>query len=68
MGRIRQRIIKNTAFELLRDYGDRFTKDFKHNREVVKELVGVEGSVMRNRIAGFVTRLKRREEASKEPG
>ncbi|MFQ5800647.1 MAG: 30S ribosomal protein S17e [Candidatus Hydrothermarchaeales archaeon] len=58
---MRQRMIKNTATELLRLYGDRFTTDFKHNRDVLKELLDLEGTVMRNRIAGFVTRLKRRE-------
>jgi len=60
LGRIKQRIVKNTAEELLRRYGDRFTTDFKHNRDLLKELLNVEGSVMRNRIAGLVTRMKRR--------
>ncbi len=54
-------MIKNTASELLRMYGDRFTVDFKHNRDVVKDLIDVEGTVMRNRIAGYLTRLKRHE-------
>lgn len=62
MGRVRQKIIKNTARELLKEHGDRFTTDFKRNRDVLKELLDLEGTVMRNRIAGFVTRLKRREE------
>jgi small subunit ribosomal protein S17e len=57
-------MIKNTATELLRLYGDRFTSDFKHNRDAIKELIDVEGNVMRNRIAGYLTRLKRREETS----
>jgi small subunit ribosomal protein S17e len=54
-------MIKNTASELLRLHGDRFTIDFKHNRDVLKELLDVEGTVMRNRIAGYLTRLKRRQ-------
>lgn len=60
MGRVRQSLIKNTAFELVQEHGDKFTLDFKHNRDVVKEMVDIEGTVMRNRIAGYVTRLKRR--------
>ncbi len=60
MGRVRQKMIKNTAFKLLKENGDRFTIDFKHNRDAVKDLIDVEGTVMRNRIAGYLTRLKRR--------
>ncbi len=61
MGRVRQSMIKNTAAELLRLHSDRFTADFKHNRDELKELLDVEGTVMRNRIAGYLTRLKRRQ-------
>jgi small subunit ribosomal protein S17e len=57
-------MIKNTANELLKEYGDQLTTDFKHNRDVLKDLIDVEGTVMRNRIAGYVTRLKRREASS----
>ncbi|RMF88894.1 MAG: 30S ribosomal protein S17e [Methanobacteriota archaeon] len=64
MGRVRQRIIKNTAAELVKTYGDRFTTDFKHNRDVLKELLNLEGTLMRNRIAGAVTRIKRQESLS----
>jgi small subunit ribosomal protein S17e len=68
LGRVRQRIIKNTASELLKLHGERFTTDFKHNRDVLKELLNVEGTVMRNRIAGFVTRLKRKEVSVQKSG
>lgn len=57
-------MIKNMAAELLRLHGDKFTLDFKHNRDVLKELLDVEGSVMRNRIAGYLTRLKRRQDSA----
>jgi small subunit ribosomal protein S17e len=57
-------LIKNTAFDLVQEHGDKFTTDFKHNRDVVKEIVDIEGTVMRNRIAGYITRLKRRDNSS----
>jgi small subunit ribosomal protein S17e len=57
-------LIKNTAFDLVQEHGDKFTTDFKHNRDVVKEIVDIEGTVMRNRIAGYITRLKRRDISS----
>lgn len=67
MGRVRQKMIKNTAKELLQLYGDRFTNDFKNNRDTIKGLIDVEGSVIQNRIAGYLTRLKRQESTPSSP-
>jgi small subunit ribosomal protein S17e len=64
LGRVRQKMIKNTAAKLLRLHSDLFTTDFKHNRDAIKDLIDVEGTVMRNRIAGYLTRLKRRESSN----
>jgi len=59
MGRIRQHMIKSTAFELLRRYGDLFTVDYDANKKVVDSLIEVEGKKTVNRIAGYLTRLKK---------
>jgi small subunit ribosomal protein S17e len=74
MGRIRQTYIKRVAIELIAKYGDQFTGDFYENREKVKQytdLVVRDGDKekilykrMLNRIAGYVTRYKKRKRQS----
>lgn len=58
MGNIRPTYIKRVAFELLRLHPDAFTTDFDHNKVKVGELTDVSTTMMRNRIAGYVTRRK----------
>jgi small subunit ribosomal protein S17e len=59
MGNIRPTYIKRVALELVRLYPEQFTEDFEHNKRVVAELTDVSSSTMRNRIAGYVTRLQK---------
>jgi len=61
MGNIRQTYIKRVAFELLRTHPDLFTKDFDTNKQLVGELTDAQSKELRNRIAGYATRLKQRE-------
>jgi small subunit ribosomal protein S17e len=58
MGNIRPTYIKRVAIELVRLYPDTFTTDFAHNKVKVSELTDVSTVMMRNRIAGYVTRYK----------
>jgi small subunit ribosomal protein S17e len=60
MGNIRPTYIKRVAIELIKKYNDEFTKDFQHNKMKVAELTDVESVTMRNRIAGYITRHKRK--------
>lgn len=60
MGNIRQTYIKRVALELLRKHGDLFTTDFETNKQLVGELTDTTSKQLRNRIAGYVTRLKQR--------
>ena len=62
MGRVRPTYIKRVAIELVRNYSDRFTEDFDHNKKVVAELTDVGSITMRNRIAGYVTRFREQEQ------
>lgn len=62
MGKIRPTYIKRVAHELVRNHADRFTEDFQHNKEMVDALTDVTSVTMRNRIAGYVTRLKKGQE------
>lgn len=57
MGNIRQTNIKNTAIELLEKYPEQFVVgDFQHNKLKVGELTDVTSKLLRNRIAGYITR------------
>ncbi len=56
MGNIRPTYIKRIALELAQKYPALFNEDFENNKELVSKLTNVESIVMRNRIAGYVTR------------
>lgn len=58
MGNIRQTYIKRVALELLRKHGELFTNEFQTNKEQVQRLTDITSKQLRNRIAGYVTRLK----------
>ncbi len=57
MGKVRIRLVKRTARELLEKYPDLFTADFEHNKQVVKKLVVTDSKHVRNKIAGYITHL-----------
>ena len=63
MGNIRPTYIKRVAIELVKQYASEFTEDFEHNKKKVSELCDVSSILMRNRIAGYVTRYRQRETA-----
>ena len=56
MGNIRQKYIKRTALELLEKFPNEFSEDFQFNKDKVGKLTDVSTKIMRNRIAGYVTR------------
>jgi len=57
LGNIRQTHIKNIANTLLATYPKEFkANDFDHNKKKVAELTDVESIMLRNRIAGYITR------------
>lgn len=61
MGNIRQTYIKRVALELLRKHEELFTQDFQTNKELVQQLTDIESKLLRNRVAGYATRLKGQE-------
>jgi len=65
MGNIKQTFIKRVARELFDRYPNEFTRDFEHNKKKVEELTTVQSKTIRNRIAGYVTRLVRMKEEGK---
>ena len=57
MGNIRSDKIKRTAKELVAKYHQNFSTDFDKNKLLVDKLTNVQSKRMRNRIAGYVTRI-----------
>ncbi len=63
MGKIRPTYIKRVAIELVKKHYDKFTGDFQHNKMMVAELTDVGSVTMRNRIAGYITRYRKKYSA-----
>ncbi len=61
MGNIRTSFVKRTAKELIESYEDKFTTDFDENKKLVEEYSTVSTKHLRNKIAGYITRLIRQE-------
>lgn len=57
MGNIRSQKIKRTAKELVAKYHQHLSTDFEKNKILVNKLTNVMSKRMRNRIAGYVTRI-----------
>jgi len=58
LGNIRQMGIKNIAHKILDSYPKEFiVGDFQHNKLKVAEMTDVQSKIVRNRIAGYVTRI-----------
>ena len=59
MGNIRSTFIKRIAREFIEKYPDKFVAgDFQHNKKKVAELADIQSNTLRNRIAGYITRLQ----------
>jgi small subunit ribosomal protein S17e len=58
LGKVRTDTIKRISRELVRRFPDRFTGDWEADKESVNQLVTTQSKRLRNRIAGYVTRLK----------
>jgi small subunit ribosomal protein S17e len=59
MGRIKSMVIKRTSRQLMEQSEDSFEKDFEHNKKALGR--SLPSKKMRNRIAGYVTRLKKQK-------
>jgi small subunit ribosomal protein S17e len=59
MGNIRTSFVKRIAKEIIESHEGKFTTDFDENKILVEELSTVSTKHLRNKIAGYVTRLIR---------
>jgi small subunit ribosomal protein S17e len=67
MGKVRTDSVKRISNKILRNFPDRFTKDFDENKKILSQdiKIDVKSKRLRNRIVGYVTHLvKIREDDS----
>ncbi len=62
MGRVRPTYIKRLAKDLVESDPERFTEDFDENKEELKELKEFNSKKLRNRVAGYIVRVKKNRE------
>lgn len=58
--------VKRISNELLERYPDRFGVDFDENKKTIKEIAIVRSKLLRNKVAGYITSVYRRQAAEKE--
>ena len=61
MGSVKPSYIKNFAMDLLRAYEGSFSPDFEQNKLKVSEYTDIKNKNIRNRVAGYITRVLRRK-------
>jgi len=57
LGKVRTELVKRIARELVERFPDKFTTDFEANKKLVKSLTNISSTKLRNRVAGYATRL-----------
>jgi len=54
---VRTEQVKRIAQELIKRHPDKFSTDFENNKKLVESLTRISSTKLRNRVAGYVTRL-----------
>jgi small subunit ribosomal protein S17e len=62
LGKVRIAAVKKVARDMVARYPEKFNKDFEYNKNALKLLVETRTKRMRNRVIGYITRLKITEE------
>ncbi len=62
MGRIKTTYIKRKTKELFRLHGGEFTADYDQNKRLTEKFAKVRSKKLRNVVAGYMTRLKKKEQ------
>jgi small subunit ribosomal protein S17e len=58
LGKVRTETVKRAARELIERFPEKFTNEYEANKTAVNEVMKAPSKRLRNRIAGYVTRLK----------
>lgn len=61
MGRIKTKLTKRKAKELMSVHNDMCTSDFELNKKMADKYMEFPSKKIRNIVSGYVTRLKRKE-------
>ena len=69
LGNVKPAFIKRIALELIQKFPEEFTDDFEKNKMLVQKLTTIATKNMRNRVAGYITRVmeERRKIKNEEP-
>ncbi len=62
MGRIKTTQIKRSGKKLIKLHKDKFSKDFEANKKAIAGVSEVHSKKLRNTLAGFVTRMIRKQQ------
>ena len=62
MGRIKTKLIKRITKEVIQKNEGEFTSNYAKNQKIVERYLDVSSKKLRNVIAGYATRIIRREE------
>ena len=62
MGRIKTKLVKRVTNKLISIHSDKFKKDFKENKSILKNMIDTPSKKIRNIIAGYVTRIMKSKE------
>ncbi|NYT02362.1 MAG: 30S ribosomal protein S17e [Methanosarcinales archaeon] len=57
MGSVKPSYIKNFALSLMKTYEGAFNTNFDNNKEKVREYTDIRNKTIRNRVAGYITRV-----------
>ena len=68
MGKVRPDRVKKVARELVERFPEKFTVNFESNKKLVESLTNISSTKLRNRIAGYITRLLTITQASEVAG
>lgn len=60
MGRVRTKLVKRSARQIIEKYYQKLTLDFDTNKKIVAEVAELPSKRMRNKIAGYTTHLMKR--------
>lgn len=66
LGKVRPEHVKKMARELIELYPDKFNTDFQNNKKAITSVAQFYSAKLRNRTAGYITRLLSIERAAEE--
>ena len=64
-GKVRAELEKKIARELVERFPDKFTTNFENNKKLVESLTNISSTKLRNRVAGYTTRLQNQKKQNK---